>query len=1119
MKQFFTLPHLQVRLFATLMLGLLLAGNASLQAQTINATQTDMIIVDPNSNGKADPGDQIQYKVTIQNTGSPAGTGVQLNAVPDPRTSLAGNFRSSPLAVPDVYAVVGNVGIDVPAGSGIKANDFDDNLAGATITGGTMTTNGGTIMVNLDGSFMYIPPAGFTGTDTYTYTLNDITPVAGAPLTDMTTVTFNVGNLIWFIDNSSVAATSDGRLTSPFKTLPDFNSGSTAAADVIYIEHTGTNYTGGIVLQNNERLFGEGHTGGANLVNVLPFSMTAHSKTLPNLMGTRPVIENAGGDGVTLAISNTLRGFNVGNCSSFGMENTTMESVGHLVVNEVSINNTTGGGFRAANGSGASMNAVFDAISTTGGTHGIHLADCFGAFTVNGGTITNPTTAGVQISNGSVVFSSATAINTNAGLVADISGHNANATFSGAITSTGQGINIQNCTGGTKTFSGAPHNLNTGANTAVNLVSNFGATINFTGGDLDITTTTGSGFVATGGGTVTVSGAGNTITKSGNGNAINISSTPATITFTTINVTGGTGTAISMTSSSGVKNLGTVTVTRGGGGTGIFASNGGTINVIDGTINSGNQAAVDIDNSTLGIVFTSISVNGASKGIELTTVTGSFTVNGTGTTNASGGTIQNIVNRGIDIFGAANITLRNIALNNANTADAGAVGTCDFGNTLSCNGALYLRTINTLVLNNIDVNGTEEQGLNGANITAMTMTDCSFTNCGDDQFEGCMKIRDLQGTCSITNSTFTFPEDQAVEIVNSASAAALNLTVTGCTFSDNFDNPIANDGLFVSTASNVANTVFVDNSSFLRLKGRGVQLRASAGTLNADVTDCTISKDTKRFMSGVQIISEGTAVVNTNVNRNTIVTAGGIGVAIQSAATSTLNSRVNNNIITGPHACADCADESTSETPSCSCTGQGITIFAVDNSTGVAEAVGNTITGIDNAGNGIAVNSQGDGTLNVLISNNNITFYGDAFFGIDVLASGPSMGGTPSVCARVINNALTRFEVSSGSGSSVHFRARASGVGTSVNLQGPGGPVGTNWDGNGNTPTVAGGAIVTSSGTGTITFGGACTVPGHATAMIDPADPGRYYRLLKTGKTSIAGIETGEAMRFSRLNK
>jgi len=1120
MKQFFTLSTISARLFAVLLGLVLCSGNYGLQAQTIpTPPQTDEILPPDNgAAGKADPGDKIRYKVTIDNThpSTPA-TDVKLNVVPDPRTTLDPlSFRTSPVAVNDAYPCTGNVGLNVLAASGLLANDFDDNPAGLTATAGTFpTTSGGSIMIASNGSFMYTPPPGFTGSDTYTYTLNDGNSVPPAPLTDMATVTFTVSNLIWFIDNASVAATSDGRLTSPFKTLADFNAGSAAAGDVIYIEHTGTAYTGGIVLQNGERLFGKGHTGAANLSGVLPFALAANSKTLPAINGSRPIIENAAGDGILLASGNTVRGLEIGYCSDFAIDDN--GDVGTLTISEVNIN-TLGGGFRTDNG--GTLAVTLDDLTSAGGTYGVNLTNCAGTFTINGGTISNPTTAGVLISGGSVVFNSSGAITTNAGLAVDIDNHDSgNATFSGNITSTGMGIRVQNCGGGTKTFSGTSKSLSTGANTAVNLLNNTGATIDFTNGGLVINTTTGTGFSATGGGTVNVAGAGNTITKSGNSNALNIASTNAGgsgITFAGINVTGGTGTAISITTSTGTKNLGTVTVARAGGGTGIFATSAGTLNVTGGTINSGNQVAIDINGAVLGVVLTSVSANGANKGMDIANTTGSFTINGDSptNTNGSGGTIQNITTRGAEFFSVTNITLRNMAFTNANTADGGGLGACDATQTLtlSCNAALYLRNVNTLVLTNIDVNGTEEQGLNGINITNMTMADCSFINCGNQQYEGSMKIRDLQGTCSITNSTFTFPEDEDVEIFNSSTAAALNLTVTDCVFSDNFDNPIANTGLFIQAASNVTNTINVDECNFLRLKGRGVDIRASAGTMNVNVTDCLISKDVKRFMAGAFVIASGTAIMNINVNRNTIAMANAPGIAIQGSGSSTFNARVNNNTITGPYACGVCTAGSVAEMDPCTCTGQGISIAAIGTSSGIAEAVSNTISGLDNGAYGIGVNSQEDGTLNVLLSTNNITVSNDSDFGIDILASGPTV--SPTVCARVINNTVSIV----GGAGPAHFRARASGAGTNVNLQSPGGTAAAVWDMNGNMPlSTAIGAVISGStaGGGTLTFAGMCSTPGHPTAMIDPFDPIPGSRLLELKEqTGMAGLNAPQIHFF-----
>lgn len=116
-----------------LLTAFLLSLSLQLAAQTVlPPVQTDEIIIDNGATGKADPNDRIRYKVTIQNTGGSNANGAQLTISPDPRTTfVAGSFRSSPLALPDgPYACTGNVGLNVPAANGLKANDFDDALRG-----------------------------------------------------------------------------------------------------------------------------------------------------------------------------------------------------------------------------------------------------------------------------------------------------------------------------------------------------------------------------------------------------------------------------------------------------------------------------------------------------------------------------------------------------------------------------------------------------------------------------------------------------------------------------------------------------------------------------------------------------------------------------------------------------------------------------------------------------------------------------------------------------------------------------------------------------------------------------------------------------------------------------
>ena len=841
---------------------MLLLGYSVLKAQpTIPPpTQTDEIIIDNGATGKADPNDRTRYKVTIQNTGAGGAIGTQLNIVPDPRTTFVpGSFRSSPLALPDSYTCTGNVGITIPVASGLKVNDFDDNIAGLTITAGTFaTTQGGSIMINADGSFMYTPPAGFTGNDTYSYTLNDSNGVGGSvPATDMAVVTITISNLIWFIDNSSMAATSDGRLTSPFKSLADFNAGSAAAGDVIYIEHTGINYTNGILLQDNERLYGEGHTGAANLSGVLPFTLAPNSKTLPNINGTRPIITNAAGDGVTLAMNNNLRGFDVGNCSDFGMDNTGTNSIGNLVVSEVSITNTTGGGFDASNGSGASMNVVFGSISSTGGVNGIDLTNCAGTFTVNGGTITNPTGTGVLISGGSVVFSTSGVITDNSGFAVDVDNHDSgNVTFSGNITSTGTGIRVQNCGGGTKTFSGSSKSLTTTSNNAVSLLSNAGATITFSNGGLVITTTSGIGFNATSGASaINVTGNGNTLNSSSGATCLNVNSSTigsGNLNFQSITSVGGTapGIVLDNTGANGgltVNGDGTNTAKGGNGSGGTIANKTGA----DGSTTTGIGIYL---NNTSNVILRRMQLND----------------------------FQNLGVFGTSVNG---FTLQYSTINGSNGTSSGSNDAClAFGKT-NPSGANGLNGANPSLIDNCKISGAIEHNMEFYNQSGSFSLTCSNSDITDNStsFGGDGIQIEMQGTATATVSVQScfFNNNKSQPLQGAANDdSALDITINTCTVTKTVQG---NEGFIVSNGSNGDLTAHITNNNISGIGGVAIFVgqtpgnATSSSNLIAVISGNTINHPTSATNHAIfiaptstvgQISTANILVQNNNITEN-----------------------------------------------------------------------------------------------------------------------------------------------------------------------------------------------------------------------------------------------------------
>jgi uncharacterized repeat protein (TIGR01451 family) len=160
------------------------------QAVNITAIKTDALLADTDGDTRADPGDTLRYTVVVGNSGDTDATAVVFNDTIDDNTVFVpGSLRTTPLARKDSYGTVGNVLLSVSA-PGVLNNDSDpDGTGGLMVTSFDATSvNGGNVSVAANGSFTYNPPPGFSGTDTFNYTLNDV-----EGNTDAATVSITVG--------------------------------------------------------------------------------------------------------------------------------------------------------------------------------------------------------------------------------------------------------------------------------------------------------------------------------------------------------------------------------------------------------------------------------------------------------------------------------------------------------------------------------------------------------------------------------------------------------------------------------------------------------------------------------------------------------------------------------------------------------------------------------------------------------------------------------------------------------------------------------------------------------------------------------------------------------------
>ncbi|WP_031530236.1 Ig-like domain-containing protein [Dyadobacter crusticola] len=429
------------------------ANDATPFVPGVTATNTYELTSDTGLPG-ASAGDELEYTVNISNTG-PDVTGVTFTTQVDANTTLVpGSVQVSPIAQNDAYNTIGNVGINIPAEAGLLANDVSPTGAAISITGpATVSTDqGGSITLdNATGAFTYLPAAGFTGADTFTYTLQN-----GTGLTSSATVTITATGAIWFVNAGGTPGGENGTLTNPFTSLSAFqaiNDGGAMhpqAGHAIFL-YSG-NYTGPVSLLNEQKLIGQGAS--AALLTIAGYNAPSGGNQLPGTGGSRPLLTSSGGaNTINTAAANTIRGLNAGNSGGAKIAGTT---AGTLTISEVGLSGTGS----ALNLSNVTLAAEFSEVSSTvlsGGVSPIDISSAGGSLTIGSGTISASNVAAIEIAGNSLALNVtlASVFCNSAVKGISVSGTSGSFQITGSGSTAGTGGTIQNISGRGIEFSNA----------------------------------------------------------------------------------------------------------------------------------------------------------------------------------------------------------------------------------------------------------------------------------------------------------------------------------------------------------------------------------------------------------------------------------------------------------------------------------------------------------------------------------------------------------------------------------------------------------------------------------------------------------------------------------------
>ena len=429
------------------------AGAKAFLAPSIAATNTYAITNNVGPSG-ASAGDELEYTVTITNSGPDPATATVFTEQIDANTTLVpGSVKASPIAQNDSYTTIGNVGINIPAGSGLFANDISPGGTAISLNSTTSvnTANGGTATITAaTGAFVYEPAAGFSGNDSFTYEIQN-----GSGMTSTATVNITVGNattMIWFI-NTGAAAGGTGTLSKPFNTIAAFEAindgvGSHPKNGQVVFIYSGS-YTGPLTLRNDQKLLGQGST--ESILSFTGFSQPDGANQLPATTGTdagRPSITTASGtiNAINLGTTNNIKGVNIGNTTGTKISGS---ASGTFTATEVALS----GSGSALNLSNKTLAASFSSVSSSSATNGvspIKISASTGSLTIPAGTIAASSVPAIDIAGTSaaskvalnITLTSVSANGGNKGMA--LANATGSFTINGTGTTGGSGGTIQN---------------------------------------------------------------------------------------------------------------------------------------------------------------------------------------------------------------------------------------------------------------------------------------------------------------------------------------------------------------------------------------------------------------------------------------------------------------------------------------------------------------------------------------------------------------------------------------------------------------------------------------------------------------------------------------------------
>jgi large repetitive protein len=837
------------------------------------------------------------------------------------------------------------------------ATDPDNGPGSLSVVPASGTTgNGGSYSIAADGSFTYVPAAGFTGADSFTYQVTDTqTPTTG-------TINMTVGQRVWYIRDvidANNAAGGDGRSTNAFDSIAAFNAATTNPSDIIFIfeGNTGTTpLSGTITLKDGQKLWGQG----------IALDLTANGfGVLVTATNKARIRTTTASTDVVLVPATTA------SPNSIEIRGLDLEATG-VTSNAISVTASGGNGMivtisddnvRGATGKGINLS------SSTTAPYTVTVQNDTVTSTGNGVSATTNAAGTVTVtSSGNTISSAANALDarTAAGAGALRLAFDNNTVQGG-----GSGIVIDGSVAGTTTITSFANNAVSG---------------NTVGSGILVTTATfdqtpGGAFQTVSGGTTVIGASGNGVGASG----MVLTGVSGDLAFTDLDIFADAGAGLRASSSTPytgsagfrvgfpgvVSPVASVTAVGGpavdlstvamnnliwqlvssvnSATTGVALNSvTGTFSAATGGIMGSTGTAFQVGSSNATISYTPAINATAGKGVDLTTNTGStisftgtltlsngsntaFNATGGGTVTATDtsstlttttGTALNVANTTIGASGlkfksvsagtAASGPTNGIVLNSTGASGGLTVsgtGSAGSGGTIqkTTSDAVLLTSAANVSLSSMNIQNSTHGGIKGTTVTGLSLNGCSITGNGTTGSDEGINLTNLLGTSTWTNTTVSNSAHNNVLIFNNAGTLT-SLAVSGGGFNSATGAVAANGFQLQVQSAAVVSSFSVTGSNFMSNKSTGIMIEGdnTATITSATVQNCTF-QDNNAGMDFDQFNSANVTfkALNNTVSNVARVAASGanstshaINVFSSGATTGgTLKARVTGNII------------------------------------------------------------------------------------------------------------------------------------------------------------------------------------------------------------------------------